>query len=40
MKLLIGSDIVPTASTEALFVAGDKEKLFGKVTTSPRIWTE
>ena len=31
MKLLIGADIVPTASTEAIFVEGDTKKLFGKV---------
>jgi len=31
MKLLIGADLVPTSSTEELFVNGEVEKLFGGV---------
>ena len=31
MKILIGSDIVPTANTETLFVEGDIKALFGDV---------
>ena len=31
MKLLIGADLVPTATNEHLFIAGDADALFGKV---------
>ena len=31
MKFLIGADLVPTATTEPYFVAGDGEALFGKI---------
>ena len=31
MKILLGADLVPTKNTSPLYIAGDTEKLFGKI---------